>query len=80
MEAVTETTRRPDEEKLVLSTSPEETFSLGARLGELVQPGDFIGLTGELGTGKTQLARGLAEGAGVPRGQVASPSFAIVAP
>jgi tRNA threonylcarbamoyladenosine biosynthesis protein TsaE len=58
--------------------SPEAMRRLGERLGGLLQPGDFVGLIGELGAGKTVLARGVAEGAGVPAGQVASPSFAIV--
>lgn len=62
------------------SGSPEETFRLGVRLGALLQPGDFIGLVGDLGAGKTHLVRGVAEGAGVERPQVASPTFAIVYP
>lgn len=53
---------------------------LGERLGGLLEPGDFIGLSGELGAGKTVLARGIAQGAGVAPGEVASPTFAIVYP
>jgi tRNA threonylcarbamoyladenosine biosynthesis protein TsaE len=64
----------------VRSESPEETHRLGVRLGELLQPGDFIGLIGDLGAGKTALVRGVAEGAQVPRSEVASPTFAIVYP
>ena len=60
--------------------SPEATHALGARLGALLQPGDFVGLVGELGAGKTQLVRGVASGAGVAAGEVASPTFAIVYP
>jgi tRNA threonylcarbamoyladenosine biosynthesis protein TsaE len=55
-----------------------ETHALGLRLGQLLQPGDFIGLSGELGAGKTALVRGIAEGAGVPAGDVTSPTFTIV--
>ena len=62
------------------SGSPEETHRWGARLGELLQPGDFVGLVGDLGAGKTHLVRGIAEGAGVARSEVASPTFAIVYP
>jgi tRNA threonylcarbamoyladenosine biosynthesis protein TsaE len=62
------------------SESPEETHRLGVRLGELLQPGDFIGLMGDLGAGKTQLVRGVADGAKVARSEVASPTFAIVYP
>ncbi len=61
------------------SGSPRATFALGRRLGRLLAPGDVVALTGDLGAGKTQLARGACEGAGVPPEQVASPSFAIVA-
>lgn len=62
------------------SGSPDETHRLGVRLGELLQPGDFIGLMGDLGAGKTHLVRGVAEGAQVARSEVASPTFAIVYP
>lgn len=50
------------------------------RLGELLEPGDFVGLIGDLGAGKTHLVRGVADGANVPRSEVASPTFAIVYP
>ncbi|WP_257457069.1 tRNA (adenosine(37)-N6)-threonylcarbamoyltransferase complex ATPase subunit type 1 TsaE [Archangium lipolyticum] len=66
--------------RTVQSGSPEETHRLGVRLGELLQPGDFVGLVGDLGAGKTHLVRGVAEGAGVSRSEVASPTFAIVYP
>jgi tRNA threonylcarbamoyladenosine biosynthesis protein TsaE len=62
------------------SESPDETHRLGVRLGELLQPGDFIGLIGDLGAGKTHLVRGVADGAQVARSEVASPTFAIVYP
>ena len=66
--------------RTVQSQSPEQTHALGVRLGGLLQPGDFIGLIGDLGAGKTHLVRGVAEGAGVARSEVASPTFAIVYP
>lgn len=62
------------------SHRPQQTLELGKALGKLLVPGDFVGLVGELGVGKTQFARGVAQGAGVPASQVASPSFAIVYP
>ncbi|MCT2592296.1 tRNA (adenosine(37)-N6)-threonylcarbamoyltransferase complex ATPase subunit type 1 TsaE [Streptomyces sp. N2-109] len=49
---------------------------LGARLAKLLRPGDLVLLAGELGAGKTTLARGLGEGLGV-RGAVTSPTFVI---
>jgi len=50
--------------------------SLGLRIGEQLQPGDLLVLTGPLGAGKTTFTRGLAEGLGV-RGPVQSPTFVI---
>ena len=70
----------PTLSRTVLSGSPEETHRWGVRLGQLLQPGDFVGLVGDLGAGKTHLVRGVAEGAGVSRSEVASPTFAIVYP
>ena len=70
----------PTVTRIVRSESPDETHRLGVKLGELLQPGDFIGLIGDLGAGKTHLVRGVAEGAQVPRSEVASPTFAIVYP
>jgi len=62
-----------------VTRSERETVALGERLGRLLAPGDVVALRGELGAGKTQFVRGACRGAGVPRDEVASPSFAIVA-
>lgn len=59
--------------------SAAETRRLGERLGRRLGDGDVVALVGELGAGKTQLARGICRGAGVPDGEVSSPTFAIVA-
>jgi tRNA threonylcarbamoyladenosine biosynthesis protein TsaE len=75
---VTASDRPPESQRCFLSHSANETFALGARLGRLLAPGDFIGLIGELGTGKTEFVRGVAEGAGVSRAEVSSPTFAII--
>ncbi len=61
-----------------VTRSAEETRSLGLSLGALLQTGDFLALAGELGAGKTQLSRGIAEGAGVKPEDVSSPTFSIV--
>ncbi|MGO8968980.1 MAG: tRNA (adenosine(37)-N6)-threonylcarbamoyltransferase complex ATPase subunit type 1 TsaE [Myxococcaceae bacterium] len=60
------------------SHSTQETRKLGAALGRLLQPGDFVALIGELGAGKTEFARGVAEGCSVPSDEVASPTFALL--
>ncbi len=56
----------------------EETRELGEALGKLLQPGDFVALLGELCAGKTEFARGVAQGCGVPPDEVASPTFALI--
>ena len=49
---------------------------LGIRLGQKLESGDLLVLTGPLGAGKTTLTRGIGEGLGVI-GTVASPTFVI---
>jgi len=62
----------------LISNSPEETQQLGHKIGGLLKPGDWIGLTGELGAGKTCLTQGIAQGAGVAASvPVTSPTFII---
>jgi tRNA threonylcarbamoyladenosine biosynthesis protein TsaE len=61
----------------IYSTSPQETIALGQALGEHVQPGDLIVLSGDLGAGKTQLASAFAQGLGVEVA-ITSPTFAIL--
>lgn len=56
---------------------PDETASLGRRLGELLERGDVVVLTGDLGAGKTTFVRGVLEGVGA-EGRAKSPSFTIV--
>jgi tRNA threonylcarbamoyladenosine biosynthesis protein TsaE len=62
----------------VRTISAAGTRALGAWLAEVAQPGDRIALTGSLGAGKTQLAKGFALGLGV-REVVSSPSFTLMA-
>ena len=59
--------------------SPAATEAFGARLASAVRPGDVVALFGDLGAGKTTLARGLLRGLGFD-GEVASPTFPIVLP
>ena len=61
------------------AASPEETGAIGASLGALLRPGDVVLLTGEMGAGKSVLARGLARGAGV-EGAMPSPTFTLMQP
>ena len=66
---------------LISRTLPAEadTLALGAELAPHLQPGLVIYLSGELGAGKTTLARGILRGLGYD-GRVKSPSFALVEP
>ena len=61
-----------------LSNSAEETRAYGERLGALLQEGDVLVLTGDLGAGKTQLTKGIAAAMGVAD-DVTSPTFALEA-
>lgn len=61
----------------LISRSPEETLALGRQWGEVARAGWVIGLHGDLGSGKTQLVKGLALGLGCPA-RVHSPTFALV--
>jgi|RhiMetdeSRZDD1v2_1073273.scaffolds.fasta_scaffold996775_2 tRNA threonylcarbamoyladenosine biosynthesis protein TsaE len=65
-------------DSLVLSsTSPDETRGLGERLGALLEPGDVVLLSGELGAGKTVFVQGIARGLGF-EGSVSSKSFVLL--
>lgn len=59
------------------SASADATQRMGRTLAPLLLPGDVISLTGDLGAGKTQFAKGAAAGLGVPE-NVASPTFNIL--
>ena len=50
---------------------------MGKRFSANLIPGDVVGLTGELGAGKTVFVQGIAEGLGV-RARVNSPTFIIL--
>lgn len=60
-----------------ISHSPAETEALGESWGRSAQPGLVIGLSGDLGAGKTQLVKGIARGLGIA-GRVHSPTFMLV--
>ncbi|TMD66974.1 MAG: tRNA (adenosine(37)-N6)-threonylcarbamoyltransferase complex ATPase subunit type 1 TsaE [Chloroflexi bacterium] len=60
----------------VETRSVEETRQLGLRLGNALEAGDVVGLEGDLGSGKTELVRGIAEALGVS-GSVHSPTFVL---
>jgi tRNA threonylcarbamoyladenosine biosynthesis protein TsaE len=67
------------EKKEFISKSPSDTWDIGEYIGKQARPGDLYTLYGELGSGKTQLAKGIARGIGVADWEyVVSPSFTIM--
>jgi tRNA threonylcarbamoyladenosine biosynthesis protein TsaE len=60
-----------------ISRSAEQTRRLGMRLGNLLQPGDVLALSGDLGAGKTTLVQGIAQGWG-STDSVSSPTFVLI--
>ncbi|MGC9450354.1 MAG: tRNA (adenosine(37)-N6)-threonylcarbamoyltransferase complex ATPase subunit type 1 TsaE [Oceanipulchritudo sp.] len=60
----------------ILTASPEETEALGARLAAALPANVALALSGDLGTGKTTLVRGLARGLGIQTA-VTSPTYTI---
>lgn len=63
--------------RTITTDSDVATRAAGAALAPLVVPGDVLVLSGDLGAGKTQLTKGLAEGLGVTE-PVTSPTFNIL--
>ena len=60
------------------SQNPEETFDAGRRVGERLEGGEVLLLSGTLGAGKTVFTKGLAAGLGLDPAEVSSPSFTLV--
>lgn len=61
----------------VISDSPDKTILIGRLLGSRLEPGSVVCLEGNLGAGKTHLAKGVALGLGV-EDHVTSPTFTII--
>lgn len=57
--------------------SVEATTTIGFNLGKLLNSGDIICLTGDLGTGKTHITKGIAKGLNIDD-HITSPTFTIV--
>lgn len=63
----------------VISENPRQTRTLGRLLGEAAEPGLVVLLAGELGTGKTCFAQGVAAGLGIAADSpVTSPSYTLL--
>jgi tRNA threonylcarbamoyladenosine biosynthesis protein TsaE len=65
------------QEARVETASAAVTIALGERLGRVARPGDLVCLWGDLGAGKTQLAKGFALGLGIDA-TITSPTFILM--
>lgn len=55
-----------------------DTINIGKAIAKNLKKGDIICLFGELGSGKTVLTKGIAQGLGMKRNKIISPSFVII--
>jgi len=62
----------------ITSSSVAQTLKIGRLIARLLKPQDIICLSGELGSGKTVLAKGLAAGLNIRAFEVTSSSFIII--
>lgn len=63
---------------IITTQSEEETAAVGRDLAATLSTGDVVLLYGDLGAGKTAFVKGLAEGLGVARDAVSSPTFTLI--
>ncbi|MDD5464990.1 MAG: tRNA (adenosine(37)-N6)-threonylcarbamoyltransferase complex ATPase subunit type 1 TsaE [Candidatus Omnitrophica bacterium] len=61
-----------------LSTSVSQTLKIGRKLARNLTGGEIILLSGSLGAGKTVLAKGIAQGLGINKDNVISPTFVLL--
>ena len=61
----------------ITTHSAGETLATGKRFAATLRRGDVVALTGDLGAGKTQLVKGIAEGLGIAQ-EVTSPTFTLI--
>lgn len=62
----------------IISGSFKETIKIGKAIAKHLKPQDIICLSGELGSGKTVLAKGIAAGLGIEAFNVTSSSFILI--
>lgn len=62
--------------RIITTNSVKKTIELGKKVAKTLKPGDIVYLYGDLGSGKTVLAKGICQGLGVKE-EVTSSSFII---
>jgi tRNA threonylcarbamoyladenosine biosynthesis protein TsaE len=64
--------------KTITTHSEDETAAAGREMAAALSAGDVVLMYGDLGAGKTAFVRGVAEGLGVSRDEVSSPTFTLI--
>jgi tRNA threonylcarbamoyladenosine biosynthesis protein TsaE len=68
-----------NETRNIRTSSETQTVNLGCAIGGMLRPGDVVLLEGQLGSGKTRMAKGIVSSAtGVPPEEVVSPTFTLI--
>jgi len=62
----------------IISRSEKQTLDIGRKIAANLVKGDIICLWGQLGSGKTVLAKGISSGLGVSKEEVISPTFVLM--
>ena len=61
-----------------LSRSPQDTMQFGVKMAAHLKGGDIVCLVGDLGSGKTTLVKGIAQGLAINAARVNSPTFVVL--
>lgn len=61
----------------IITESQEATYEVGKKIGSLLKPGMIVCLSGDLGTGKTHLTKGIAIGMGI-HDYITSPTYTLI--
>jgi len=62
----------------IISKSVNQTLKIGRLIAKNLTAGDIVCLIGDLGSGKTVLTKGIAQGLGIKKNEVVSPTFVLI--
>ncbi|MBP7216406.1 MAG: tRNA (adenosine(37)-N6)-threonylcarbamoyltransferase complex ATPase subunit type 1 TsaE [Candidatus Omnitrophica bacterium] len=62
----------------IITHSVKETMNVGRLIAKVLRPGSIVCLFGQLGSGKTVLTKGIAEGLGINQDEIISPTFVLM--
>ena len=63
---------------MIISRSVTDTLNIGKAIARHARSGDIVCLLGDLGSGKTVLAKGIAGGLGINKNKIISPTFVLI--